>query len=300
MGDCLRERFYVFDDFLAAEKSAAMRADVDSHFANPYEHQPSTHDVWNYWHVPGQYNYLRTTPEKVIGREKVAEFVDALRTLAAVKFGFAGVSWPFLGLYVPGCSQGLHNDSTNGQLGYVFSLTRNSRQTIGGETMIVHDRDLFRTSLDQAAAGTALFDLVEPRFNRLTLFDDRIPHAVQRVEGSMDPVEGRFVLHGHIREGGVIAQGPLPPNAIQDPIVEVLKAVRKGPGRAVNGPFVLSVEIGTSGKIERMRPIFDRLASAAEVDLEAIRADIMERIRDLEFPAASSPTRANIPLMFGG
>ena len=298
MSDCLRERFFVFDDFLPAEKSAAMRADVDAHFANPYEHRPSTHDVWNYWHVPGTYNYLRTTPEKVIAREKVAEFVEALRIFAAVRFGFGKVSWPFLGLYVPGCSQSLHNDSTNGQLGYVYSLTRNSRQTIGGQTMIVHDRDLFRTSLDRAAAGTALFDLVEPRFNRLTLFDDRIPHAVQRVDGSMDPVEGRFVLHGHIRESGVVVQGALPPKDIQDPVVQVLKELRQARAKGVNGPLVLSIEIGKSGEVERQRPIFDRLASSSDVDLDAIRAEAADRIGRLKFPAASGPTRANIPLMF--
>lgn len=298
MSDCLRERFFVFDDFLPAEKSAAMRADVDAHFANPYEHRPSTHDVWNYWHVPGTYNYLRTTPEKVIAREKVAEFVEALRIFAAVRFGFGKVSWPFLGLYVPGCSQSLHNDSTNGQLGYVYSLTRNSRQTIGGQTMIVHDRDLFRTSLDRAAAGTALFDLVEPRFNRLTLFDDRIPHAVQRVDGSMDPVEGRFVLHGHIRESGVVVQGALPPKEIQDPVVQVLKELRQAGAKGVNGPLVLSIEIGKSGEVERQRPIFDRLASSSDVDLDAIRAEAADRIGRLRFPAASGPTRANIPLMF--
>lgn len=298
MSDCLRERFYVFDDFLPAEKSASMRADIDAHFANPYSHQPATHNVWNYWHVPGQYNYLRATPESVIDRDKIAEFVEALRKVAAVKFGFGQVTWPFLSFYVPGCSQGLHNDATNGQLGYVYSLTRNERKTIGGETMVVHDRDLFRTSLDTAAAGTALFDLVEPRFNRLTLFDDRIPHAVQRVEGSMDPVEGRFVLHGHISEAGVIVQGALPPKAIQDPVVDLLKDLREAAGKTVNGPLVFAVEIGASGQVERMRPVFDRLASSANADLDAIRAEAGERLRAIKFPSAASSTRANIPLMF--
>jgi len=298
MADCLTDRLYVFDDFLAAEKSAGMRADIDAHFANPYSHKHDTHDVWNYWHVPGQYNYLRTTPEKVISRDKVAEFVEALRSLAAVQFGFAEVTWPFFGLYVPGCSQNLHNDATNGQLGYVYSLTRNERQTIGGETMVMHDRDLFRSSLRTAQAGRAMFDLVEPRFNRLTLFDDRIPHAVQRVDGSMDPLEGRFVLHGHIREGGVVAQGPLPPNAIQEPVVELLKGLRERAGGSVNGPLVLTVEIGSSGDVQAARPIFDRLASAVNADLDQIRADAVAQIKTLKFPAAASSTKANIPLMF--
>ena len=64
MVDCLTERLYVFDDFLPGETSAAMRADIDAHFSNPYQHKHETHDVWNYWHVPGQYNYLRTTPKR--------------------------------------------------------------------------------------------------------------------------------------------------------------------------------------------------------------------------------------------
>ena len=232
MSDCLRERFYVFDDFLPAEKSAAMRADVDSHFANPYEHQPSTHDVWNYWHVPGQYNYLRTTPEKVIGREKVAEFVDALRTLAAVNFGFAGVSWPFLSLYVPGCSQGLHNDSTNGQLGYVFSLTRNSRQTIGGETIIVHDRDLFQ---DVARSGGRRHRLVRSGGAALQPADPvrRSHSACRPARRRIDGPGGRAVRpsRSHPRSRSDRA-GPAAPMPSRIRLSEVLKAVRKGPGKA--------------------------------------------------------------------
>ncbi len=216
MDECVRERFLVVDDFLPEGQGRAMRADIDAHFSNPHLHGPATHQVWNYWHVPGSYTYLRTSPEKIISLDRVTQFVEALRHWAAANLGLAGVTWPFLSLYVPGCNQGLHNDSANGRLGYVYSLTRDDRRTIGGETVLVHDRDLFRSSLEAAAAGTDLFDLVAPRFNRLTLFDDRIPHAVQRVDGSMDPVEGRFVMHGHISEAGVVAQGALAPAAIQE------------------------------------------------------------------------------------
>jgi len=37
---------------------------------------------------------------------------------------------------------------------------------------------------------------IEPHFNRLTLFDPRSPHGVQLVEGTMDPLQSRVVLHG--------------------------------------------------------------------------------------------------------
>jgi hypothetical protein len=244
----VRERFVLVDDFLPEEDGLAMRADIEEHFSNPAQHTPPVHQVWNYWHVPGSYTYLRTSPEKVIAREKVENFVERLRIWSAQNLGFAAVTWPYLSLYVPGCSQGLHNDSTNGRLGFVYSLTPNSRQTIGGETVLVQDRDLFRSNLDTAAAGTGLYDLVPPQFNRLILFDDRIPHAVQRVDGSMDPLEGRIVLHGHISEAGVVVEGALPGEVVQATINDALLDVREFVDSTVKGPLVFQLEIGTSGR----------------------------------------------------
>jgi hypothetical protein len=296
--DCLRERFLVIDDFLPHHQSGSIREDIDAHFANPAEHLPNTHQVWNYWHVPGSYTYLRTTPEKVIALPKIEAFVAALREWAGLSLGLAGVTWPYLSLYVPGCIQGLHNDSTNGRLGYVYSLTWNDRRTVGGETVLVHDRDLFRSALDQPAAGTGLFDLVEPRFNRLTLFDDRIPHAVQRVDGSMDPREGRFVLHGHISEAGVVAQGGLTAETIQQQLIEVIAGIRRETGESVHGPLTISLEIGAAGDVQRARPLLDRIASKEHADLDAIRARAAERLSNVCFPPAETPTKANVPLIF--
>lgn len=298
MEHCITERFVVVDDFLPDENSLSMRADIDAHFSDPQNHKPDTHYVWNYWHVPGSYTYLKSVPERVIAREKVEAFVQALRTWAAVNVGFGHVTWPFLSMYVPGCSQGVHNDSVNGRLGYVFSLTRNSRRTVGGETVVFQDRDLFRSNLDKPAAGSAIFDLVEPRFNRLTLFDDRVPHAVQRVDGSMDPVEGRFVLHGHISESGVVAQGALHPDAIREPVSAALEELRGGVAKGAHGPLVYCIEIGQDGSVQRTRSLLDRLVSPTNENLDSVRAAIAARVSALRFPAAAAQTRANIPLIF--
>ena len=297
MDECLTERFMVVDGFLPLDHARSMREDVDDHFSNPHRHRPDVHQVWNYWHVPGSYTYLRTTPEKVIAREKVQAFVDALRTWAATNLGLAMVTWPYLSLYVPGCEQGIHNDSVNGRLGFVYSLTRDDRQTIGGETVLFHDHDLFRSALDRPAAGTDLFELVEPRFNRLTLFDDRIPHAVQRIAGSMNPLEGRFVLHGHISEGGIVGQGALSPEAMAEPVATALAELRDEAAGA-RGTIVYFIEIGEDGAVQRMRPILDRLASPTPMDLDAVRGAIADRIRALRFPASAGQTRANVPLVF--
>jgi hypothetical protein len=298
MDQCVRERFIVVDDFLPEEDGLSMRADIENHFSSPAQHTPPVHQVWNYWHVPGSYTYLRTSPEKVIAREKVEFFVETLRAWSALNLGFAAVTWPYLSLYVPGCSQGLHNDSTNGRLGFVYSLTPNSRQTIGGETVLVQDRDLFRSNLSTAAAGTGLYDLVPPQFNRLILFDDRIPHAVQRVDGSMDPLEGRIVLHGHISEAGVVAEGALPAEVVQATINDALGEVRDFVDSTVKGPLVFQLEIGATGKVGASRILFDRLASSDGEDLDALCSEIAERIGAVIFPSSSATTLANVPLIF--
>lgn len=297
MTDCLTSRFHVVDNFLPEDSALSMRRDIDAHFENPGQHDAG-HQVWNYWYVPESYTYLRTTPEKVISRDKVDAFVDGLSRWAAMNLGFPAVTWPFLSLYIPGCSQVLHNDSTNGRMGFVYSLTRNDRKTIGGETIVMQDRDLFRAYLDKPAAGVGMFDKIEPLFNRLVLFDDRVPHAVQRVEGAMDPREGRFVLHGHISEGGIVAQGGLHADQVKAATDETIAELRDLVSPTIKGPLVIRLTISAHGSVDGIRPILDRLASSASEDTSLLREHVMERLSAVRFAAADAPTTANLPLIF--
>jgi hypothetical protein len=132
----------------------------------------------------------------------------------------------------------------------------------------------------------------------LTLFDDRIPHAVQRLDGSMDPLEGRFVLHGHISEAGVVAQGALPAEAIREQVAGIVNELRHSAGSGVHGPLVIQLEIGPEGDVQRTRPLLDRLASKDDADLDGIRSMVAQRLSGVRFPSAPSPTSANIPLIF--
>src|SRR5262245_52326207 len=70
--------FVVVDDFLPAELAKSMRGDIDAHFSDPFSHHPDTHQISNYWFVPGQYTYLRTLPEKVIQRDQLDQFLSML------------------------------------------------------------------------------------------------------------------------------------------------------------------------------------------------------------------------------
>ena len=57
----------------------------------------------------------------------------------------------------------------------------------GGDTIVHHEGDPFRALSARPGAGRAFFDAVAPRFNRLVLFDDRMPHAVAQLVENLHP-----------------------------------------------------------------------------------------------------------------
>lgn len=295
----------VVDDFMPLDFARSMRADIEAHFGNPMKHHADIHQVWNYWYVPGLYTYLKTQPEKVIPHDKVERFLQALQRWSIDTLGLAGVTWPFLSLYVNGCSQGLHNDSTNGRFGFVYSLTPVERRTQGGETIVLREGDLFRRNLRSANAGTGLYDLIEPRFNRLVLFDDRMVHGVSRVSGSMDPIDARCVMHGHIEETGPIVTGALSKEATRSGIRGALERFATGRTAVIphfHGPIALRFTISPAGRVVQIRVLLDRVFH--ELDghggWEPIRAGLIECLQAGVFPAASGETIVTLPMTFGG
>ncbi|HEX8622558.1 MAG TPA: hypothetical protein VF718_11370 [Allosphingosinicella sp.] len=295
--------YLILDDFLPLEDALAMRRQIEAHFADPQNHTPDRHQVWNYWHVPSLYTYLRTRPEKLIEAALVDRFMRGLTIWSEYMLGLGHVTRPYLSLYVDGCEQKLHNDSVNGRFGFVYSLTKDERRTMGGETIVLKEGDLFRNNMGNASAGPGLLDLIEPKFNRLTLFDDRMPHGVQRVEGSMNPVEGRFVLHGHISENGPMAEGPLDAvvtsRAVYDALRPLLSDVQS---KHVlhHGPLVLRIAIEPDGSVSRIDRLVDRLARADGNSAGVVVGQAIQIIRAMRFPEAAEPTELTLPLLFGG
>lgn len=296
--------YTVIDDFFP--DADALRQGIDQHFAEPGKHRPETHQVWNYWHVPGLYTYLRTTPEKVIPRPLLERFLSRLRSLALYRYGLGEVTWPYLSLYVAGCQQGLHNDAKNGRFGYVYSLTRwDERKFLGGETLIFKEQDYVGSAaITRPNAGVGLYELVPARFNRMLLFDDRLLHAVPRIEGTMVPQEGRIVLHGHVSEGPVAATGGLDSGAAQ-PVVEraapALKKRVEEAGRGLAGLVTMRLTVGDDGRVLKDEVLFDRLLPTAReaASPEAAIVAIREILSTLRFPAAQTASLVTIPVPFG-
>jgi len=294
----------VIDGFLPVELALQMRRNIDEHFANPHLHRAETHQIWNYWFVPELYTYLRASPEKVIGHDRVTAFHSALRNWSTATLGMANVTWPYLSLYVGGCRQGWHNDSLNGRFGFVYSLTRDLRHTIGGETLVQRESDPFRGNLTQPQAGRGFYETVEPRFNRLVVFDDRLPHAVERIDGSMDPVEGRFVIHGHLSEGGMIIEGALPGAAIAGPVGDLLRRFHDETAAAAvlyHGPLILRLQIKESGGVADCTVLLDRVMhpDPGHADWERLRARLVDRFQGTTFPPAAGETLLILPISFG-
>jgi len=97
--------YVVVDDFLPLEIANAMRAEIEAHFGDPDHHQAKTHQIWNYWYVPGAYTYLRTAPENVIDRTRIEAFAERLKKWSMHEFGIGNATWPYLSLYTNGCSR---------------------------------------------------------------------------------------------------------------------------------------------------------------------------------------------------
>ena len=294
----------VIDDFFPEARE--LRAGIDAHFAEPAKHKPESHQVWNYWHVPGLYTYLRTSPEKVLPRALLERFFAKLRAVALFRYGLGEATWPYLSLYVAGCQQALHNDARNGRFGFVYSLTRwDERNFLGGETMILKEQDYFGSAaITQAHAGSGLYELVPARFNRLLLFDDRLPHAVPRIEGTMVPQEGRIVLHGHISEGPVAVTGALAQEAAAAVVGgarPTLERCAREAGAGLAGLVTLRLALDGEGAVVKDEVLFDRLlptalgAAAPEAAIAALR-DIL---RKLAFPKADGSSLVTIPVPFG-
>jgi hypothetical protein len=297
--------FTVIDDFLPTDVARTMRTDIEQHFADPHKHRPETHQIWNYWCVPGLYTYLRTQPEKVILRSKVEFFVRALREWSIDVLGLGSVTWPYLSLYVGGCSQGLHNDSQNGRFAFVYSLTRIERRTNGGDTIIMREGDLFRLNLRAPRAGIAFRDLIEPRFNRLVVFDDRLVHGVEPVNGSMDPTDGRCVLHGHIEESGPVITGEQPIGALREGIraaIDVFIAERSAAIQLYHGPLVIRFTVLPDGRVTGAHIILDRVMDERDdsADWDQVKMRLIEVISKAVFPTALRETNVTLPISFGG
>ena len=296
----MKTRYGLADDFFPGAE--ALRQAVEQHFAEPERHTADRHQIWNYWYVPGSYTYLRTSPEKIVGPALAQQFHQWLQRFAFETFGLINTTWPYLSLYVTGCHQALHNDARGGRLGYVYSLTRwDERNFAGGETLLFHEH-AWRQDLTGAKATSSFYELIPQRFNQLLVFDDRIPHGVPRIEGTMEPLEGRIVVHGHMSEGGVTVEGNLGVEMVSPILQPALAEIwhrREASAAHYHGLVVLRLEIGPEGGTPLCTLLFDRVLPASPLNPPFPSGDLVEVFAACRFPAAEGPSRITVPVAIG-
>ena len=283
----------------------ALRRHFDQRFAHP---RAATADrfVWDYWHVPGQYTALRTPAWTFFPKGLYDRFHQRLAWWGRRALGCHDVSPPWLSCYVEGCEQRLHGDLPHGAFAFVYSLTPwAGRAFRGGETLLLRDDVLdywagFTST--RAVEEPELLREVAPRFNRLTVFDPRLPHGVRRVSGVQDPREGRLVVHGWFVQPRPFVEGALEPAALAELIPGLLEAGAAAlpPGVAPAGLVSLSFRVTPAGKATGARLLCDTTRVPAREDGARRRfvAALLRGVKSLSFPRQRAASRVTLPLLF--
>jgi len=285
-----------------APEAAPLRAVFDDRFADPRSTRGDRF-VWDYWHVPGQYTALRTPAWTYFPGAIYERFHRRLVAWGRETLGCHDISPPWLSLYVDGCRQHLHGDLPHGPWAFVLSLTRGAAFT-GGETLLVRDEVLdfwqdFRST--RAVEERALVRSVAPRFNRLIVFDPRIPHGVREVTGTRDPRHGRLVIHGWFVQPRPFIRGPLAPRALTA-AVDGLTADLGGwlGGLPIAGLLSLGFSVGANGRVRSVRALSDttRVPRAYERARKQVVARITDAIGAWAFARQRGTSRIVLPLVF--
>lgn len=296
-------RLLVVDQF--ASEARALRTHFDERFSAP-RRAAANRFVWDLWHVPGQYTALRTPAWDFFPKKAYDAFHQRLVWWGRRTLGCHDISPTWLSCYVNGCEQRLHGDLPHGPVAFVFSLTQwNTRTFRGGETLLMRDDvlDFWRGFVSTTAVEEPeLLDEVPARFNRLVAFDPRIPHGVRRVDGSMDPTEGRLVIHGWFVQPRPFIEGPLPLKALSSAIGRITEAISPilEAGLPLAGLLSLGFTVTAAGRVTGLRTLADTTRAVPEHGpgrrelLRAARKALEKHV----FPRQPKPSRVTLPLVF--
>jgi hypothetical protein len=281
-----------------------LRAVFDERFANPRSTRGDRF-VWDFWHVPDQYTLVRTPAWEYFPRKVYDPFHRALVTWGRRTLGCWDVSPPWLSFYVEGCEQKLHSDVPHGPWAFVYSLTPPGRPRFtGGETLLVRPEVLdywrsFREARDRELAS--FVERIPSRFDRLVVFDPRLPHGVTRVAGTHDPREARLVVHGWFTEPRPFFEGSHSGRAVERGLAEAVPRAAEAarPHGALDGFASYRLDVDRSGAVRAVRPLASTVVSADEPRAAGRALGAVARaLRAARFGRARGTTAITLPLVF--
>lgn len=296
---------FLFTQDNFSKSAAALRKTFDDKFANPLQGH-SDRFVWDYWHVPDQYTLLRTPAEHYFESKVLKNFLQELTTWGQNTLGCVSISPPWLSCYIEGCEQKLHSDNPHGPWAYVFSLSQHHNKHFhGGETLILRPERLDFWSSFTSDKGFELPELtkrVAPKFNRLTVFDPRLPHAVTRVSGTQDPRHGRLVIHGWFTQPQPIVRGPLSVKRVQSEIHSLMQELEPQLNEIspLTGFVSFHLDVASSGKVTQVKLLANTLMSkeSLHTHADATVKWLKFRLSKCQFGKISSQSTLILPLVF--
>jgi hypothetical protein len=299
-----RNRILVVDRF--APEGRGLRSHFEERFANPHG-ADSGRFVWDWWHVPGQYTLLRTPAYHFFPAPLYRAFHQRLFAWGRKNLGCQDISPPWLSLYVDGCRQEFHADLPHGPFAFVYSLTPEKRRFRGGETLILKEPILdFWRNLDRfrGLEEDQVLETIEPRFNRLTVFDPRVPHAVRRVENTWEPREGRLVIHGWFTDPKPLIDGPLRRPELQALIDGLGKDMdaRLAGLPPLRGMLSLGFRVLQDGSVSAARILASTLVATEgpSAPPASLARWLLSRLRSHRFGRQKKgPSTITLPLVFG-
>lgn len=267
--------YLTIDNFFGNAKR--LRQTFDKRFQNPLTAHRDRF-VWDYWHVPGEYTTLRTPAYAYFPKSLYESFHRKLVRFGREQLGCHDISPPWLSCYVDGCRQEPHQDVPHGPLAFVYSLTNwSQRKFRGGETFIIKPRTL-----------------IEPKFNRLTLFNPSLIHGVRKVTGTNDPREGRLVIHGWFVQPRPFWTGTLTVDDVQEGIDSGLASVPFQDWNMGTGLISLRIDIARSGKVTKVTQLVNTVANMTAPQ----KQKFLQQVFAFRFAPQKKSSRLTLPLVF--
>ncbi|MBN8539327.1 MAG: 2OG-Fe(II) oxygenase [Deltaproteobacteria bacterium] len=259
--------------------------------------------VWDWWHLPGRYTHLRTPADLFFPEELFLQIESGLKKVGRDLLGCSGISPLWLSNYVEGCEQRLHADRPHGPWAFVLALNLKPNTFTGGETVLVRP-EILDFWKNPARSGLAfeednIVQKIVPKFGRLLIFDPRIPHGVSRVSGTVNPLEGRLVIHGWFTPPNPFIEGSLRPKQIEKVLASFDENFAAFNQPLTTGTVAYRISIAPKGNVTRVQKLASSMTSAASSDQQANRVldrHVSQFFFTTKFPKANGSSQLTLPL----
>jgi hypothetical protein len=271
----IRAHYHVVDGFF--DEARALRTAYEARFGERVPPFDPARFAWEYWHVPGQFAQHRAPARAVFPEALLARFEARLLAWGARTLGLSALGGPpWVSFVLHADYQGIHRDTPNGVFAFTFGLSRPGRPRFnGGETLLARPELLDYWRHGGAREDTAdgpLFEEVPSLFNRLVVFDARVPHAVRAVEGPRDPRDARVALQGWLKADGCVAQGGAAKQDATARARHVLKRIARTAIAGAAGLLAVRLDLSAAGSVKRAAELANTLVPTAGDEKAPARA----------------------------